>query len=253
MDITSYLQRILFSGPIVPDTQTLIAIHEQHIYQVPFENLDVRYNQLFSLQLEKVYEKIVTQMRGGFCYELNLIFNWLLNKIGFSSKLISSRIFDDAGNPGPEFDHMLVHVKTDREYLADVGYGDLFIRPLEIRAGVQSDGRNFFKIEKYNDENFLLSMSPNGIKFQKKYIFNLMHVTPDAFEEICLYKQTNPESYFVKNTICTKPTKTGRVTIFNNKLIEKTTSRRFEDTITDENHLKKLLRTKFGIELGLSM
>jgi N-hydroxyarylamine O-acetyltransferase len=150
---------------------------------------------------------------------------------------------------GPEYDHMSIYVKTDKDYLADVGFGDLFVRPLEIRAGIQNDGRNYFKIEKYTDKDYLLSMSADGMNYQSKYTFNLTEAPISSFDKICFDKQTNPDSYFVKNTICTKPTDTGRLTLFNNKLIEKTKNDRFETVITNDKHWRDQLRNKFGIQL----
>lgn len=144
---------------------------------------------------------------------------------------------------------MSVYVKMDKDYLADVGFGDLFVRPLEIRAGVQNDGRNYFKIERHTDNAYLLLMSEDGISYQSKYTFNLAEAPISRFEKICFDKQTNPNSYFVKNTICTKPTDTGRLTLFNNKLIEKRRNERIEMVIADDDHMRDQLKEKFEIVL----
>lgn len=247
MDTARYLKRIGFTGLVHADGETLIRLHKSHVYQVPFENLDIHYGRLFNLAIDSVYKKVVEDCRGGFCYELNLVFSCVLNALGFSSRVISSRIFTDTGVLGPEFDHMSVYVKTDSEYLVDVGFGDLFVVPLEIRAGIQYDGKNFFTIDKYDNANYLLSMSADGIDFQKKYIFSLDQVSVDSFNAICYDKQTNPDSYFVKNTICTKPTEAGRLTIFNDKVIERIANQKTESLITTEAQLKGCLRDRFGI------
>jgi N-hydroxyarylamine O-acetyltransferase len=249
MNIAKYLQRITFDGKIKADDQTLFDVHERHVFHVPFENIDIHYKQIFDLELESLYKKVVANGRGGFCYELNFIFNSLLNKLGFASKIISSRIFDASGNLGPEYDHMSIYVKTKKEYLVDVGYGDLFVRPIEIRNGIQHDGRNFFKIEKSTNEDFLLSMSGDASHFEKKYIFKTRETVIDSFKEICYDKQTNPSSYFVKNTICTKPVLNGRITLFNNKLIEKGVTGKKETAINDDNDFRDHLKQKFNIKI----
>ena len=222
MNRGKYLKRINFSRKIAIDDETLIELHEHHVFHVPFENLDIHYRRIFDLELESVYKKVVINFRGGFCYELNTVFNALLREIGFKSKIISARIIDDSGNLGPQYDHMSICVDiNNKTYLADVGYGDLFIRPLQIKERIQSDGRNLFKIEKLNDLDFVLSMSSDKINFQKKYRFNLSEVLIEKFRDICLDKQTNPSSYFIKNIVCTKATSAGRLTLLNDKLIEK--------------------------------
>jgi N-hydroxyarylamine O-acetyltransferase len=194
-----------------------------------------------------VYKKVVIHNRGGFCYELNSLFNWLLRDIGFRSRIISARILDEFGNAGPEFDHMVICIETDKKYIADVGYGDLFIKPIEIKQGIQHDGRNRFKIEKINNHDFVLSMASDNTNFVKKYAFTLGERSINEFYPICLEKQTNPDSYFVKNVICTKPTMSGRITLFNNKLSEKHNEERIEKLISDDTELRSQLREKFGI------
>lgn len=59
---------------------------------VPFENLDIHYGK--KIKLENTYDKIVKRHRGGFCYELNGLFNELLKTLGFKTKLISAKAYD---------------------------------------------------------------------------------------------------------------------------------------------------------------
>jgi len=247
MDKKKYLERIEYTDFFDARDDVLTSLHKQHVYQIPFENLDVYYKRMFDLDIARVYQKVITNVRGGFCYELNLLFNWLLREIGFSSRIIASRIFNEQGTLGPKFDHMSVYVKTKREFLVDVGYGDLFVIPIEIKSGTQWDGRNYFRIDKLNEHEYLLSMSPDGLDYQKRYTFSLDVVNIEDFNIICFDKQTSPNSYFVKNLICTKPTETGRVTIFNNRLIEKNGELRIETLIQGEDNLRNYLRDKFEI------
>jgi N-hydroxyarylamine O-acetyltransferase len=249
MNIAKYLKRINYTDKISVTDEVLKRLHQSHVYQVPFENFDIFYKKLFGLDIEKVYKKIIDDARGGFCYELNLLFSWLLAEIGFSSRIIACRIFNDDGSLGPEFDHMAIYVKTEKEFLLDVGYGDLFITPIEIKIGVQHDGRNYFRIENWNKNKYLISMSPDGVDFSRRYVFSLDLVKVDDFTSICLDKQINPNSYFVKNVICTKPTNTGRFTIFNEKIIERKGSSKIEFPIENEDILIRFLKEKFQIEL----
>jgi N-hydroxyarylamine O-acetyltransferase len=250
MDTNLYLNRIKFIDEIIINAETLSALHYHHLINIPFENLDIRYHKLFDLQISNIYTKVVHENRGGFCYELNALFCHLLSEIGFQSYLIASRIFDSDNNIGPEYDHMAVYVKTDKKYIVDVGFGDLFLKPLEINEGTQFDGRNYFIIEKISDQEYLLSMSSDKIHFQKKYTFNLSPVNIADFNAICLDKQTNPNSYFVKNTICTMPTSTGRVTIYNDKFIEKKGNEKNEKTIENENELLHALKSYFDLNIS---
>ena len=248
MNIRNYLKRINVTKEIVINRDMFYQLHENHVLNVPFENLDIHYKRKFDLAIDKTYKKVVIDNRGGFCYELNSLFNFLLINLGFKSRIVSARIFDDSGNLGPEYDHMSLLVEIDKKkYLADVGFGDLFIKPIEISEGIQTDGRNYFKVETHYEKEFVLSMSSNQIDFHNKYMFYLKEVSIDKFYAICLDKQTNPSSYFVKNTLCTKPTAFGRLTLFNNKLIEKIGDERIEKVILDDVEFRKELINKFKI------
>jgi N-hydroxyarylamine O-acetyltransferase len=247
MDKERYLARIRFDGVLSKTDKILATLHRQHLYYIPFENLDVHYKRPFDLNLRRVYQKVVTNFRGGFCYELNLLFNWLLNEVGFSSRIIASRTFDNQGNPGPAFDHMCVYVQTEKEFLINVGFGDLFITPLEIRTGVQFDGRSFFKVEPLPNDEYLVWMSKEGVDFSARYTFSLNQVKAENFDGICHEKQTQADSFFVQNLICTKPTELGRITIFNDRLIEKVDKSRIESFIQNDDELRMTLWRKFGI------
>ncbi|MBT1707742.1 arylamine N-acetyltransferase [Fulvivirgaceae bacterium PWU5] len=250
MNITQYLGRIAFEHTLTADTDTLTKLHRQHVFQVPFENLDVHYKKRFTLDTAAVYDKIVNQQRGGFCYELNSLFFTLLQHVGFRGFMISASIFDDTGTPGPRFDHMaVVVVEADTDYLLDVGFGDLFVTPLEIAPGkVQHDGRNYFRIDPHND-GYRLAMSSDGNTFQPKYTFTLDAHNVSDFEPSCYDKQINPDSYFVKNIVCTRPTDAGRITLFNDRLIEQRHEQRLISEISSEDHRREVLRSEFGLAL----
>ena len=250
MDISQYLKRIDFTDKITIDNETLAKLHEHHVLNVPFENLDIYLKKVFDLEIDNIFKKVVNNFRGGFCYELNSLFNDLLCNIGFESRIIEARIYDELGNLGPKYDHMAIFVKTNKNYLLDVGFGDLFTKPLEIREGIQSDGRNQFKIEILGEQTFLLSMCPDKSNFSRKYSFSLSKVQTTEFYDLCLDKQTNPLSYFVKNTVCTNPTSFGRQTVFNNRLIEKRGNDRIERFINNDDELKDILSGQFKINIA---
>ncbi len=249
MHIDQYLKRIHYSNNLSVEEETLARLHEHHVRYVPFENVDVYFKKAIDLKLDCLYNKVVMNNRGGFCYELNYLFCELLNQIGFTSRIIAARILDDQGNVGPLYDHLAVCVEMGKSFLVDVGFGDLFIKPIEIRAGVYYDGRNYFRVEKLTEDSFLLAMSSDQTEFTNKYIFSLSTVKISDFEQICLDKQINPASYFVKHLVCTKPTDLGRLTVFNDKLIEKRGGQKFEKLLANEREVRAVLKSLFGLDL----
>jgi len=144
MDTGTYLKRIEYTEPVKPDAQTLHGLQAAHMLHVPFENLDIRLKRPIRLDEQSLWNKIVTNKRGGFCYELNGLFAWLLKQIGFNVTYLNARVYDREGNLGIEFDHLTLLVQIpgrNERWLADVGFGDSFIIPLSFEgAGEQTQG-----------------------------------------------------------------------------------------------------------------
>jgi len=250
MKTKEYLSRIKFFGRPKADLNTLIELHQNHIFHIPFENLDIQNDKKIKLDVQNLFNKIVKYKRGGFCYELNYLFLSLLMNLDFDTKMISARTFDN-GKLGPEFDHMAIIVSLKNEHwLADVGFGDLFIKPLRIGHNMeQVDGVNTFKINPLNEQSYLLSKSGNGVEFEKKYIFDINEKRLEQFLPQCELKQQSPDSYFVKNKVCTVAQKNGRKTIFNSKYTEKKYGERIELSIETKEQENNILKNKFNIIL----
>ncbi|MBD0256256.1 MAG: arylamine N-acetyltransferase [Cytophagales bacterium] len=248
MNVQAYLDRIGYKGKREASLAVLRSLHAQHIFSVPFENLDIHYRQEITLEVTRIYKKVVEKKRGGFCYELNLLFHGLLREVGFESRIIAARIFDGEGVIGPAFDHMCLLVELEQLWLADVGFGDLFLQPIALQEDtIQTDGRNCFKVGKMAANEYVLLMSSGKGHFCRKYTFSTQAQAVSDFASLCQDKQTNPNSYFVKNKVCTKPTRTGRITLFNQKLIHKAGEQKLECFLEDEEQFTEVLRKQFDL------
>ena len=252
MDYSRYLQRIKFSDRAQADDPTLKSLHEHHVMFVPFENLDIHYRKIFDLEIENIFRKVVENVRGGFCYELNYLFNSLLNDIGFSSKIISSRVFDSSGVLGPEFDHMSIHVRTDKDYLADVGFGDSFREPLRLdHRGEQEQNGEYYRIVDAEEHHLVLERRESE-KWKPQYRFTLEPYELSDFDEMCRYHQTSPESPFTQKRVCTRATPEGRITISNMRAIVTERGVKQERELSSHEEWTAALREYFGIELNQS-
>ena len=96
MNCNQYLQRIKVKEIENPTYSFLSKLQAQHLFTVPFENLDIHQGKKIVLEESQIYQKIVVRGRGGFCYELNGLFCWLLRALGFSVSMVSSQIYRPA-------------------------------------------------------------------------------------------------------------------------------------------------------------
>ncbi len=88
LSLPAYLDRIAYTGPLVPNPEVLRNLHRAHLLSVPFENLDIALGREIVCDESAFVRKIVERRRGGFCYELNGAFAALLRAIGFQVTLL---------------------------------------------------------------------------------------------------------------------------------------------------------------------
>lgn len=130
IDIDAYLHRISYRGPLEPTAQVLQHIHRAHALSIPFENLNIPLGYGVSLDIEHIQDKLVRHMRGGYCYEHNLLFAAVLEHIGFAVRRLVARV-DPSRNERPS--HMMLNVHVDgHPWLADVGFGSALIEPIPL-------------------------------------------------------------------------------------------------------------------------
>ena len=258
MDIQEYLQRIHYHGSLEPTLQTLQALHEAHMFSVPFENLSIHYGQPIILQEDLLFNKIVRRHRGGFCYELNGLFAWLLTQLDFHVTLLSAEVAGDDGTFSPPYDHLtlLVSDVSGADWLADVGFGDSFLRPLRFAADAEQEGGDghvyrLYKDDKERDEeNFypywIMQQFSDGI-WRPQYRFTLQPHALADFTERCIYQQTSPESHFTQKRICSLATSTGRITLSDLRLITTVHGEREERELSGEDECVRVLADRFGV------
>lgn len=247
--VSSYLARIAYSGSTTPTPATLRALHHAHMLAVPFENLDIALGRAIVIDEEALLRKIVDHRRGGFCYELNGAFSALLKAMGFRGTLLSARVARANGGEGPEFDHLTLRVDLDEPWLADVGFGDSFLEPLRLKAGIeQLDPAGKFHLLQIDDRFQMERAEPDG-SWKRQYSFNLQPRELQEFAGMCRHHQTSPESSFTRERICSLATPGGRITLSGMKLIVTRDVQREERMLTSERERVAVLKELFGISV----
>lgn len=132
LDLESYLHRIGYEGALTPNGQTLRLLHRAHIATIPFENLDVILGRGISVELADIQTKLVYRRRGGYCYEHNLLFAAVLQRIGYRVTRVLARTGDPTVQPRPRSHLVLLVTSDDGRWLADVGFGSGLLDPLEL-------------------------------------------------------------------------------------------------------------------------
>jgi N-hydroxyarylamine O-acetyltransferase len=256
MDIHGYLRRISSTGILRSDLDTLRELQYKHVFAIPFETLDIHNQIPIILKTNLLFQKVIRDHRGGYCYELNVLFHHLLNLCGFDVHLIAGRLYHGNNRFGREFEHMALIVNLNgRRWLVDAGYGDFSLLPLAIAPGeIQGDGRNYYQIidpVMVDGQPYLGVAKWNASKqdFKLDYIFT---PTPRVLSDFLVmneFHQTSPESHFARTLICTMPTPEGRITLINNKLIRKENGKRQVRIIQSEDQRDQALEKYFHLDM----
>ena len=61
---------------------------------VPFENLDVLLGRRISLKPDAIFRKLVTDRRGGYCFEQNSLLRDVLTTLGFKILRVRSNLVE---------------------------------------------------------------------------------------------------------------------------------------------------------------
>jgi N-hydroxyarylamine O-acetyltransferase len=127
LDLDAYFDRIAYSGPRAPTLEVLRGLVARHIMAIPFENLDVLLGRGIDLADDAVERKLVTERRGGYCFEQNSLLLRVLTTMGYRATPLSARV--RIGRPRdftPPRTHLFLRVEIAGEaWLADVGVGGL--------------------------------------------------------------------------------------------------------------------------------
>jgi N-hydroxyarylamine O-acetyltransferase len=248
MDVEAYLRRIGYAGSRMPSAETLRDLHRQHLYTVPFENLDIALGIPIRLDIEALFDKIVARERGGFCYELNGLFCELLTALGFRVEMLSARVRRGDGSFSREFDHMLLKVVLEELWIADVGFGDSSLDPVLVRReAIHQNSGPAFAAHEADGAWDLVRWQSDG-SYVPDYRFTETPRQLGDFREMCLFHQTSPESHFTQNRVCTKALPNGRITISGMRLIETRDGTRHESMLNSKEELQSCLLEQFGIE-----
>jgi N-hydroxyarylamine O-acetyltransferase len=202
----SYLQRIGASR-----SSSLAELHERHLLSVPFENLYTHMDIRIVLEVPWLYDKIVVQRRGGFCYELNGLFAELLRDLGHSVELLAARVHNGE-RFGPPFDHMALLV--DGSWLVDVGFGAFSLHPLAWASREdQKDPFGVFRLVDHGDDVDVLMDGAPAYRLERR---------PRELAEFvpaCWWHQTAPESGFRKAPRASLARPDGRITVTDEKVV----------------------------------
>ncbi len=123
--ISDYLAALDCSDAREVCKENLFRLQEAHLARIPYTNLSFYKNgNLQSLEIEALFERLIIQRKGGYCFELNGLFGELLRSLGYNVTEYFARWHFGGTEAVPMRRHRVLKVVLDGEtFLADAGIG----------------------------------------------------------------------------------------------------------------------------------
>ena len=217
----AWLVRISYGGPLAPTLETLRGLVFAQAHAIAYESLDIMLGRVPKLGVAELQRKMIDHQRGGYCFELNMLFRAGLRSLGYRVTSLQGRVVRglaiDAPRPAI---HMLLQVDLPQgPYLADVGFGNLApTAPLVLAPHVeQPTPHGLMRFIEVNGELTLQQLL--GQRWEHIYRV-IPYPRYDAEYEVAnWYTATHPDAPYPSNMIAARPLPDGsRLTMFNGRV-----------------------------------
>lgn len=194
-----YLERLNCSGAGTVSEENLFRLQAAHLAELPYTNLSFyRNGQVTSLETEALFERIILQNKGGYCFELNGLFGELLRTLGYDVTDFFGRWHFGSDEAVPMRRHRILKVVLgEKTFLADAGIGSLCpVTPLAFRYDAVQP-KNFRAYRMVKDPllgNVVQAETPSG--FLPYFSFTEDPHFPRDFVYVHAYCIRQPDSLF---------------------------------------------------------
>jgi N-hydroxyarylamine O-acetyltransferase len=247
-ELTAYLARIGHAGPLAPDLATLTALHRAHVLAIPFENLDVQLGDPPTRSPERIFAKLVTRRRGGWCYEQNGLFERALTALGFAVTRLSAGVMRQERGDSAMGSHLALKVEAEgRAWLADVGFGSTQLEPLPFAEGNWDQAPLAGEVLKTGDGYWRLAITAGPMPLS--YDFHDEAADEAQLDALCAWQGKDPESIFVQNLVVQQRRLQGHTMLRGKVLTQTGIDGSGQRELTSAAELLAVLREAFGLDL----
>lgn len=201
-DAQAYLSRIGIDAPAGVGIDALTRLQLAHLQAVPFENLAIYAGRSVTADNNWTFSKVVDQMRGGWCFELNGAFAQLLEALGFTVHRLGAAVL--LGGPNKFVDHLVLEVVLDQPYLVEVGFGDnapIVPLPLQAAGPIETRCGTFEFLN--SPQGTTLAQIVDGVP-EARYRFKRVNHQPSDFEAASMRLQSDPTLHWSTSPFATR-------------------------------------------------
>ena len=252
--LDDYFARIGYMGPRAPKLDVLHAITAAHTQSIPFENLDVLLERRIHLEIDAIFEKLVHQRRGGYCFEQNGLLLHVLTQLGFVVAPLSARgrWQRTREEPAPRT-HVFLRVELDGEsWLTDVGFGGMS-QTSAIRLHADGEQATLHEARRVvRDGSLWFHQARLKDEWRDIFEFTLEEMPPLDREIANWFTSAHPQSHFKNRLIVARALDAGRrLTLQNDELsLRDARGEAVTRKLTSPSELLNVLAEQFGLRFA---
>lgn len=264
--LAAYLARVGLAAAPASDPAGLAALQRAHRLAIPFENLNIHLGRGIRIDADSVFDKLVAQRRGGYCFEQNGLYSHMLAAIGIANRPLLARVrLGMPDHAAPPRTHVLLLAELGgAPWIADAGFGGSYVPPLPLRDGAECDTPDGarHRLRKLGGglagEWLLERAGPHGTTdgralahddWQAQYSFDLAHVAPDDLEQANHWTSTRPGTRFTSLHIASLALPDGYAALTDRQLTVSRGGTSETSEVTDAAHWRSTLAETFALEL----
>lgn len=244
-DLAAYFARIGLESAPTADATGIDAIQRAHRSTIAFENLDIPLGHGISLEPDRVFGKLVTRCRGGYCFEQNQLFLRALRALGFEARPLMARVWLGAEGIPPRT-HTLNLVEINGvDWIADAGFGGGYVPPLPLAEAepVTTPDEASHRLRRDPDHGWTLERrgsaaltdgrtAPSREGWLQQYSFSLDQVAPADLEIANHWTASRPDTRFTTLQVISIARPTGFASMVDGMLTMSENGRKKEQIAT---------------------
>lgn len=248
-NLQSYLTSVSVLQPEISIT-FIRELQKSHLDTFPFSNLGVLLHENLSLESQVLFDRVVTQKRGGYCFEQNKIFFDVLKSVGFQCDIVLGRVLHNRDIDVPRTHRITKITLANSTYIVDVGFGPLCSRePLLLDSDEPQDqGDAIYRIIKPDLGCYLLQKMETDDWFTLYSFDNGIYTEAD-----CLcghhYSSTYPDAVFVNNLVVSRKSYNEVRFLINGEFHHTRSGKTAITEILSQEELGVILIREFGLGL----
>ena len=229
------------------DFEFLCDVVTRHVATFAFSSVVCQLGEDIPLDFESLYQRIVMERRGGYCFEQNGLLYGVLEHLGFSPKVFLARVIHNK-DTHPGLTHRITMVEyKGQQYVLDVGFGFLGPQyPVPMPTAAYGDDEGNPRITEKSPGEFHMQILKDG-DFYSLYRFELAHYGQADCELGHFFSHQHPDAVFVNHLVVSLIQENETRSLVDLKYWVITKSSTQEQEIGDSNQLRTILVEELGV------